>query len=155
MFIPLYTVAQTLKGLEGVKLPIPYNDLIKILDNKIRELEKQRKQEERESLEADIIQAISDLSAKAMNESLDERTCIHVKEISEHLGWNGEKGDPRSPIRVGFKLKAMGINVERTKAGKVIQHLQEPTKLRLIELKKRFLEPLEKETPKKGVEVKG
>lgn len=134
MFIPLFTVAQVLKDSEGVKKPISYEDLIKLLNNKIREMESQRKEEERGSVEAKIIGAIDELEGEKPKEGFGERTEIAVKEIAEHLKWD----DPKAAANIGRKLKVMGIKTKHTNHGNVIDILDQDVMARLEELKKRY-----------------
>ncbi|KAB2948458.1 MAG: hypothetical protein MPEBLZ_01787 [Candidatus Methanoperedens nitroreducens] len=65
MLTPPYTVARIFKGLEGMKNIITYNELIKILDAKLRALEARRSEEEQESTEAIIIKAVDFLIDQA------------------------------------------------------------------------------------------
>lgn len=142
MFIPLYTVAQVLKKTSGIKMPISYEGLIDLLGGKMREMESQRKEEERGSVEAQIIQAIITLRDRTVEDNGDryERFHIPVKDISEELRWDGlDRKAWNSPGKVGMSLKTMGVETKRLNSGVVVQHLEARIKSRLDELEKRFL----------------
>lgn len=135
MFIPLFTTAQALKRTEGISKPISYEDLIDLMNIKIKEMEKQRKEEEKQSPEAMIIEAISILRTKAMDESLDERDHIKVKEIATFLGWE-EKGSTKT---IGRKLKVMGVGTVHSNRGSIVKHLEPGVAQTLNDLENRYL----------------
>ena len=117
MMIPLFTVSQVLSG----EL---FNDVDKILKNKIKELERARKQEELDSPEAQIIEAIEKLEKGARESYSDEVERIRVKEIADYLtiecGWQEEQGKEKINTSVGRKLKVMGLETIHTKSGNMI-----------------------------------
>jgi len=134
MFIPLYTVAQLFQSKPGIKSLVSYDDIMKMLVDKIAEMEMDRKEEEKGSEEAIILSAIYDLS---VNEELT------VKDIAEHLKWINDYTEPKEISKVyskiGKKLKILGIKTHHTKHGNVVQHLEPGTMSVLEELYKRFL----------------
>lgn len=141
MFMPLFTVAQTLKD-TGIKSTISHADLINLLKSKIADMENQRKEEEKGSQDAQIIQAISKIKTDGSNTLSDERGAISVKEITEYLkdilGWEDKPGREKVGNAVGRKLKVLGINTHHTMHGSVIE--LDPTTVSTInELEKRFL----------------
>lgn len=143
MFIPLYTVAQCLKNIDGVEKPISYEDLIELLDTKIKEMESQRKEEEQESSEAQIMEAITFLIKAAPNNHFGERESIKLKEVADYLidekQWEEIPGKEKVTTTVGRRLKVMGIETRHTNRGKAIEFLKEDVRIRLDELTKRYL----------------
>jgi hypothetical protein len=144
MFIPLFTVAQIFKDKSGVKTIISHNDLKKILQNKITELENLRQEEEKDSTEAQIIQAIQLLEERCKEGYTDERTNISIKEIAEYLkdekGWIEEIGKDKTTTIIGRKLKIMGLRTKHTMHGNVLDLNDETTSATLNELKNRFVQ---------------
>ncbi len=143
MFIPLFTVAQIFKNLSGVKTVITHGELEKILNDKIKELEYLRKEEETDSIEAQILQAIDKLEERCKEGYTDEKQKIRVKEIADHLknecGWEEEQGKEKPTTTIGRRLKVMGIHTKHTKSGNVLDLTDNPTIECLKELKERFL----------------
>lgn len=136
MFIPLFTVAQILKGREGTQTTISYQDLTQLLYKRIAMMESTRKDEEHGSPDAQIVCAINNLSAKPI-ESLSMRA------IAEELKWIDQYTDPKEVnktfARIGRMLKIMGIKVKHTTHGNIVEHLNEQNQTKLKELYKRFV----------------
>ena len=132
MFTPLYTVAQIFKGLGGMKTVISYGEITKILDAKLRELEVRRSDEEQESTEAIIINAVDFLIGEASHS--DEPEKIWIKDIVNYLGWTNDN----ATADIGKKLKAMGIKTRRVSKGTIIEHQKPEIKERLNEMTKRY-----------------
>ena len=143
MFSPLFTIAQIFKKTGGMKLPITYDEITALLNRKIKEMESRRKEEEKGSQEAQIIEAIVQLKDYCKSSLSYEKTGISVKEISEHLkenmGWEEKQGKSPITVIIGLKLKIMGINTLHKKHGNIIDLLDDETNTRLIELEKRYL----------------
>ncbi len=132
MFIPLYTVAQIFKD-SGLKTFIEYDDILSILDAKIKEMESVRKEEEKESLEARIINMLFELIRQDLL-SYDARKYVIVKDIASSAGLN----EPNSAQIVGLKLKVMGIKTEHKKIGSCVNYEEKENSEKLVELEKRF-----------------
>ena len=136
MFIPLYTVSQLFKKRAGSQDRVSYDKIMRVLSEKIEEMEVDRKEEERGSEDAIIISAIYDLS---------EQETISTKDIATHLKWIDEYTDPKESAKfyskIGKKLKILGIKTKHTRHGNVIEHLETPVRDVLRELYKRFLDP--------------
>jgi hypothetical protein len=143
MFIPLFTVAQVLRGSEvGVKVPIKYDYLIALLKKKIRELESYRKVEESTSEEARVIEAIREIiEDKGCNEPNTD--FIYSKELALKLKWIDDYSDQKDSIKAYVKLsgilKAMGIEVSHHKHGNGIEFLKDDVKERIGSMIKRYL----------------
>lgn len=142
MFIPLFTVAQIFENKAGVKVLITHDELKKILQTKITELERIRKDEEIDSSEAQIIQAIEILMERCKEGYTDERTVLSIKEIGEYLkdekGWVEEIGKEKIPQTVGRKIKVMGLKTKHMKYGNVLDLTDNETISVLEHLKGRF-----------------
>ncbi len=134
MFIPLFTVAQLFKKKVGRQNKVKFEEINKILIDKIKEMEIDRKEEEQGSEDAMVISAIYDLS---------ENERISTKEIATHLKWIDEYTDSKEAAKsywkIGKVLKILGIRTKHTKQGNIIEHLEEPTHSVLAKLYKRFL----------------
>lgn len=143
MFIPLFTVAQVLQGAEGIKKPISYEDLLELLKNKIKEMEVQRKEEERDSVEAQILQAVLHLRDHPGERLLDGQDVLSIKDIASYLKtekeWEEVPGREKVATTVGRRLKVMGLPTRHTNHGKIIEYLEERTGLRLSELEQRYI----------------
>jgi len=143
MFISLFTVAQIFRNKLGVKTVITYDDLEKILNDKIKELEGLRKDEEVESLDAQILQAIDKLEDRCKEGYTDEKNMIKVMEIADYLkherGWEEEAGKEKINTTVGRKLKVMGLHTKHTMYGNALDLTNEETIICLKQLKERFL----------------
>jgi len=143
MFISLFTVAQIFKNKSGVKTIISYDDLEKILKDKIKELEGLRKEEEVESVEAQILQAVDKLEERCKEGYTDEKDMIKIMEIADYLkherGWEEEPGREKINTTVGRRLKVMGLHTKHTMYGNVLKLADEETVLCLKQLKERFL----------------
>jgi len=143
MFISLFTVAQIFKNCCGVKTVITYDDLEKILKNKIKELEGLRREEEVESVDAQVLQAIDKLEERCKEGYTDEMNMIKIMEIADYLkherGWEEEIGKEKINTTVGRKLKVMGLRTKHTMYGSVLDLTNEETIVCLKQLKERFL----------------
>jgi hypothetical protein len=115
---------------------VNFDEINKILVDKITEMEIDRKEEEKGSEEAIIVSAIYDLS---------EQESISTKNIAEHLKWIDEYTDSKEAakfyFRIGKSLKILGIKTKHTNRGNVIEHLEPPIRDVLAKLYKRFLDP--------------
>ncbi len=142
MFIPLFTVAQIFKNKTGLQTVISYENLEKILKSKITELENLRREEEKDSVEAQIIQAIEVLEERCKEGFTDEKAVISIKELSAYLkdekGWTEELGKEKLTQLVGRKLKVMGLKTIHTKYGNVLNMLDTDTIMVLHQLEVRF-----------------
>lgn len=143
MFIPIFTVAQVFKHKVGIKTVITYEELEKILKDKIKELEGLRKEEEIESVEAQILQAVSRLEERCKEGYTDERGMIKIAEVADYLkhecGWDEETGKEKINTTVGRRLKVMGLHTKHTMHGNVLDLIDEETIVCLKQLKERFL----------------
>lgn len=143
MFIPLYTVAQQFKNKSGIILPITYEKIQKILDDKLGDMENVRQEEELESTEAKIIQVIFDLMDKAKKSEYDEVGKIKVIDIARELKWIDEYTESKAATKVfcdlGRKLKVMGVRTKHTMHGSIIQYSETDVETTLKELEKRYL----------------
>ncbi|MDP1614839.1 MAG: hypothetical protein Q8L68_03500, partial [Methylococcales bacterium] len=143
MFIPLFTVAQVLKNKTGRKLTISYQDLTKILQNKITAMETIRKEEEHTSSDAQIISAINNLSGKLSPGISGIRETMTIREIGEELKWIDqytEQGIVNKELtKIGKKMKVMGLKSKHTMHGNIFEYLNEENHLKLFELYKRYL----------------
>jgi hypothetical protein len=143
MFIPLFTVAQVLKDKEGVAKPITYDDLIALLTRWMVAMERVRKEEERSSSDAQIIEAINTIACKPLLEGLGDREYIKLGEIAMELHWLTDASDEKEARKImasiGRSLKVMGIPTEHKRYGKVVEHLKPEIADRLAELTERFL----------------
>lgn len=139
MLTPLYTVAQILKGSDGMALPITYEGLNVLLDNLIFDMEGARKQEEQDSSEGQILKVIKSLVE--LDNGFD--MCIKIKDISNDLiaefEWEEVPGKQKITARVGQMLKTMGIQTSRRGKGRVLEYDEPKNAQRLKELYKRFL----------------
>ena len=107
------------------ELYAPLFTLLRLLDSEAKEnLQKMleetmrtKKADDKQSTEAEIIEAINDLSAQDSGTLTGERTLIFVRELIDMLGWDH---DQSSSIRMGKTLKAMGLRSRHTKSGNVI-----------------------------------
>ncbi len=143
MFIPLFTVAQVFKNKNGVKTIISYDGIEKILKDKIKELEGLRKDEEVESVEAQILQAIDKLEERCKEGYTDEKDTIKIGEIADYLkqerGWEEEPGKEKINTIIGRRLKVMGLHTKHTMYGNILDLTDEETMFCLKQLKERFL----------------
>lgn len=136
MFIPLFTIAQILKGTEGIIKPISYKDLVKILQDLMCDMESARKDEEQQSPEAVLLGAISILQERCRQGYTDEPEYIFVKEIVGQLGWESKPAIIRT---ISSRLKAMGLRTGRKDRGTVLYIWDHETQERLKTLEMRFL----------------
>jgi len=136
MFVPLYTLAQLFKPKPGINSKVSYDYIMNLLSEKIDEMEKDRKEEEKGSEDAIVVSAIYDLS---------DNDTITTKDIAFKLNWINEYTDTKEASKmyskIGKRLKILGIKTHHTKHGNVIPHLDRPVLLVLEELYKRFLDP--------------
>lgn len=143
MFIPLFTVAQVFKNKNGVKTIISYDGIEKILKDKIKELEGLRKDEEVESVEAQILQVIDKLEERCKEGYTDEKDMIKIGEIADYLkqerGWEEEPGKEKINTTIGRRLKVMGLHTKHTMYGNVLDLTDDETMVCLKQLKERFL----------------
>ncbi len=143
MFIPLFTVAQTLKDKEGVKTLIEYNELINVLNNRIKSMEVIRKEEERSSEDAQIIEALYNLTTRPPQGGVtNERAFVSIREIGIELRWIDEYTEQKDIIKtlakIGKKLKVMGLKVKHSMHGNVVDYQEQNNSDKLKELLKRF-----------------
>lgn len=142
MFIPLFTVAQIFKDKVGAKVVVTYTELTQILKNKITELEKLRKEEDKDSVEAQIIEAIQILEERCKEGYTDEKTNISLKDLASYLkdekGWVEEIGKEKITQLLGRKIKVMGIKPKHTKHGNIIDLMDTETNATLQQLQTRF-----------------
>ncbi len=135
---PLYTVAQIFKGLDGIKTIVSYEEITRILNDKIKDLENLRSDEEHSSIEAMVIEEINDLR-HATHDEMD----IKLKSISFGLGWIDEYSDiqkiKEANAKIGRILKVMGIATHRKKDGVVIEILKPEIKDRIDKAVSRYL----------------
>lgn len=140
---PLYTVAQIFKELTGLKLVISYEEIMALLDDKIQDLQTIRSDEEAESNEAIILNAIEKLKSNCYR---DEPETISLKEIAQELNWIDDR-DPtiskqttrEATMKIGYVLKAMGIKTHRVGKGTAIQHTKADISERIKEMMTRYL----------------
>ncbi len=137
MMTPLYTVAQVLKDTDGVKVPITYEGLNILLNDLIEDMQEQRKQEEQDSTEGQVLKVVKDLFDDEYRDS------IKIKDIANDLianyEWEEVSGKQKISVRVGHILKSIGIQTTRQKYGMVLNHKEPRNAKRLKELYKRFL----------------
>jgi hypothetical protein len=136
MFIPLFTVAQILKGTESIKKEISYDGLLGVLNKTMKDMESMRQEEEHQSTEAQIINAITDLEAKCKEGYSDELDYIFMKEVTNHLGW---EVTPKGLADMGRILKSLGIKTTRKSRGTIIQIWDADVQKRLRDLEERYL----------------
>lgn len=106
LFSPLYTVAKGLK--------LDCDGLYSIID----ETHDQNKEDERQSVESEIVAIVLDLADETTGyEGFGERTSIVPSEIVERLGWKLKRG---SFIAVGKYLKLLGIPTRHTRHGNIV-----------------------------------
>lgn len=140
---PLFTVAQIFKGLNGIKTKISFDEITKILNEQVENMQTSRADEEHESYEAIILDAIEKLKNDNKRE---EPETIRIREIAQRLNWIDDR-DPdiskqttrEATIKIGNILKAMGIKTHRTGKGVVIQHNKIEIAERIEEMTKRYL----------------
>lgn len=135
---PLYTVAQVMRGLEGVKTIIKYNALVKILDSYTASLEADRKEEESGSTEAEVLTVLLDAIAEDQQKENDETGRVFLADMLVRLGWEADRS---SRTTLGYKLKALGIKTSRRKNGVVINYNDNKNKKAIESLSKRYLSP--------------
>ncbi len=139
MFVPLFTVAQVLKNKTGQQTPIMYDDLVSLLKNQIKDMEKKRNEEESASTEGLIIEAIEKIKGRAPA----EKAYILIAEIATEMRWttdeSTQKEDNLARAKLGRIIKAMGISAVHKKDGNAILHKDDEVKIRLTELANRFL----------------
>ncbi len=136
MFTSLYTTAQIFKEGEGIKSVIDHDGLIKILDEKMRELESRRNLEEEESSEALVLNAITEVLAKDVLYS-NYPDLIFLKDIANFLGWTKD----HSTGDIGRILKGMGIKTKRRMNGTVIEYKKQDVADRIKEMMIRYAAP--------------
>lgn len=142
MFISLFTTAQVMKCTEGVKTIIKYDNLVALLNKKIKELESYRRAEEQTSEEARVIEAIQEIiETKEINEPNSD--FIYSKELALKLNWIDEYTDKKESgkayIKLSNLLKAMGIDTAHKKHGNGIEFLKDDVRGRIEEMVKRYL----------------
>lgn len=125
LYAPLFTVAKLLT--HDVK-----ENLLKMLDETI----KTKKSDDRDSTEAEIIQAINEMSAKDSGTLTGERVFVYLSDLIDEMGWNNDRG---SAIHLGKVLKAMSIQTRHTKTGKVIDLYDGDNETQLNNLFKRYV----------------
>ena len=112
LFTPLYTVEHGLDCKES-------------LDFMIDKMLNRDKEDEKNSIEAEIMNAIAAVMDKPAKGTLGDRTLVFVDELVTELGW--ERGRKNSTI-LGKKLKVMGIPSKHTNNGNGID-IENPTVL--------------------------
>ncbi len=139
MLTPLYTVAQILKYSKDAKVPITYEGLSILLNNLIEDMQEQRKQEEQDSAEGQVLKVVKDLIEKDAQYEL----FIRIKDVANDLiagfEWEEVPGKQKISARVGQILKTMGILTTRQKYGMILNYEESRNAKRLNELYKRFL----------------
>ncbi len=136
---PLYTVAQVLKTDGEVNLPITYEGLKILLDGLIEDMQEQRKQEEQDSIEGQVLKVVKNLIEK----DADYIHSIRIKDVANDLiaeyEWEEVPGKQKVSARVGGILKVMGIHTTRLTRGTILDYEEPRNAKRLKELYKRFL----------------
>lgn len=125
LYSPLFTVAKLLTS--EVK-----ENLEKMLDETIST----KLSDDRDSIEAEIIQAIQELSEDSSGTLTGERVFVYASELIDTMGWDRDRG---SSIQLGKQLKAMGIQTRHTKTGKVIDLYDGTNETQLATLAKRYI----------------
>jgi hypothetical protein len=140
---PLYTVAQIFKGLDGIKTVATFDKIIKILDSKVEEMQIARADEEHESNEAIILEAIEKIKS---DNTRDDPENIRIRELALELHWVDDRDSSVSKQttreatqKIGHILKAMGIKTHKTNKGMVIQITKSDVCERINEMTKRYL----------------
>ncbi len=138
MLTPLYTVAQVL-NCKGVNAPITYEGVNLLLDSLIEDMEEQRKQEEQESTEGQILKVIKNLVENDKRYELSIKIKDVVHDLIADYEWEEVPGKQKLSARVGHILKTMGIQVTRQTHGRAVNYEEPRNAKRLKELYKRFL----------------
>jgi len=125
LMAPLFTVSKDLDRFVTDDLHIMMEESIK-----------NKQHEEKQSIEAELISIISDLSDLDNSTLTGERTLIYVKELVDALGWDPNRG---SSTRLGKTLKAMGLQSRHTKIGNVIDLYDADNEPQLKYLMERYL----------------
>lgn len=135
LFIPLFTTAQTMIRIDGIKTIIDYEGLSRILYKKLRSMETDRKQEEQTSPEAQIVQSV----CNNLELGIDS---ISAKTIAIDVKWTDEsdtKEFRKVTQRIGYILKELGIKTTKGESGNIIDLNNEEVVIRINELKQRYI----------------
>jgi DNA-directed RNA polymerase subunit RPC12/RpoP len=125
LYAPLFTVAKLMT--REVK-----ENLEKMLDETIST----KRSDDQDSIEAEIIQAINELSEHDPGTLTGERVFVYLSELIDMLGWDKTRS---SSIQLGKALKAMSIQTRHTKQGKVIDLYDGDNETQLKYLMERYL----------------
>jgi len=125
LYAPLFTVAKLLT--RDVR-----ENLLKMLDETIVT----KRSDDQQSIEAEIIQAINELSENDPGTLTGERVFVYLSELIDMMGWKRDHG---SKIHLGRTLKAMGLQSRHTRQGKVVDLYDADNENQLKYLMERYL----------------
>lgn len=125
LYAPLFTVAKLLS--QEVR-----ENLMHMLDETIVT----KKSDDQQSSEAEIMQAINELSEKDPGNLTGDRVFVYLSELIDVMGWKQDHG---STIHLGKTLKAMGIMTRHTRQGKVIDLYDDDNETQVKYLMDRYI----------------
>lgn len=144
---PLFTVSQIFKDLKGMVSFISFEQLTTILNDQIKYMEDIRREEEDESVEALVLEAIQKIQNDPYRVE-PEGACggILLKEISRALNWIDDRDVSisrqttlQSTKRIKKILWTMGIRCHRISKGNVLYHTRPEEADRIKEMVVRYL----------------
>lgn len=122
LFIPLFSVANGL-------------DCAESLEYTISKMANRDDEEEMQSIEGQIVQAIFDIQAGDDTGTFGEKTMVFYQDIIDHIGWERKPG---SNIALGNKLKLLGIPKKHTSIGNGVNLIDPETISALNYLQDRY-----------------
>lgn len=125
LYAPLFTVAKLMT--KEVR-----ENLMQMLDETIVT----KKADDQQSNEAEIVQAINELSEEDSGTLTGERVFIYLSDLVHAMGWEKNRG---TSIQLGKALKAMGLQSRHTKQGKVLDMYDDGNETQLKYLMERYL----------------